>query len=70
MDLNAWPNVLATALALGLSGWLAVRHGHSVAETVLPARWDALIVETLKNRFRKQSAFTEMTQISMAKDRT
>jgi hypothetical protein len=50
-DLNAWPNVLATALALGLSGWLAVRHGHSVAETVLPARWDAVIVETLKNRF-------------------
>lgn len=41
-DLNAWPNVLATALALGLSGWLAVRHGHSVAETVLPARWDGV----------------------------
>jgi hypothetical protein len=50
-DLNAWPNVLATALALGLSGWLAVRHGHSVAETVLPERWDAIIVKALKNRF-------------------
>jgi inner membrane protein len=50
-DLNAWSNVLATALALGMSGWLAVRHGHSVAETILPARWDAVIVETLKNRF-------------------
>jgi len=43
--------VLATALALGMSGWLAVRHGRSVAETVLPARCDAVIVETLKNRF-------------------
>jgi hypothetical protein len=50
-DLNAWPNVLATVLALGMSGWLAIRYGHSVAETVLPARWDAVIVEALKNRF-------------------
>jgi hypothetical protein len=50
-DLNAWPNVLATALALGMSGWLAIRHGRSVAETVVPAKWDAVIVETLKNRF-------------------
>ena len=50
-DLNSWPNVLATALALALSGWLAVRHWRSVAETVLPARCDAVIVQTLKNRF-------------------
>lgn len=50
-DLNAWPNVVATALALALSGWLAIRQGRSVAETVLPGRWDAVIVETLQNRF-------------------
>jgi inner membrane protein len=50
-DLNAWPNVLATGVALALSGWMAVRHGHSVAETVLPTRWDTIIVATLRNRF-------------------
>ena len=56
-DLNAWPNVAATMMALAVSGWLAVRHGRSVAETVLPARWDAVIVETLRNRFGNTHQF-------------
>jgi hypothetical protein len=56
-DLNAWPNVAATVVALTVSGWLAVRRGRSVAETVLPARWDAVIVETLRNRFVKTHQF-------------
>ena len=36
MGFDAWPNVAATSLALALSGWLAIRQGRSVAETVLP----------------------------------
>jgi hypothetical protein len=50
-DLHAWPNVAATAVALALSGWLALRYGRTVAETVVPHRWDAVLVETLRNRF-------------------
>jgi inner membrane protein len=60
-DLNAWPNVAATAVALALSGWLALRHGHSVAETVVPRRWDAVIVETLRNRFGRTQPLRQAT---------
>ncbi|MGE0471560.1 MAG: metal-dependent hydrolase [Nitrospira sp.] len=50
-DLNAWPNVATTGVALAFSGWLAIRYGHTVAETMVPRRWDAVIVERLRNRF-------------------
>jgi inner membrane protein len=50
-DLNSWQNMTATVIALFASGWLAIRNGRTFAETVMPARWDALVVETLRKRF-------------------
>lgn len=55
-DLNAWPNVTATAAALAFSGWLAIRHGRSVVETVVSRRWDAAIVAALRSRFGRPHA--------------
>ncbi|MBX3335846.1 MAG: metal-dependent hydrolase [Nitrospira sp.] len=60
-DLNAWPNVAVTGVALALSGWLALRYGRTVAETVVPRRWDAVIVETLRNRFGRPQPLPQVT---------
>jgi len=61
-DLNAWPNVTATAAALAVSGWLAIRNGRSVAETVVSYRWDAAIVATLRSRFGHPQAVRHAAQ--------
>jgi len=50
-ELNSWQNLTVTVIALLASGRLAIRNGRTFAETVMPARWDALVVETLRKRF-------------------
>lgn len=52
--LNAWPNMAITALALGLTFFLAWRYGYSPLEMV-STRADRRLVETLRQRFPRES---------------
>jgi hypothetical protein len=51
--LNAWPNVLITAVLLLITLWLAWRKGFSPLEMV-SARADSGLVEALRRRFRQR----------------
>lgn len=53
-DLNSWQNMAVTVAALLLSGWLALRDGRTFAEALMPARWDARVVETLRRRLGRR----------------
>jgi hypothetical protein len=48
--LNAWPNLLITAVALGITLHLARKRGYSPLEMV-SSRADKVVVETLRRRF-------------------
>lgn len=48
--LNAWPNMLITAVALGMTLHLAWKRGYSPLEFV-STRWDKVFVATLRSRF-------------------
>jgi len=48
--LNAWPNLMITAIALGMSLYLARKRGYSPLELV-STRADQAVVETLRRRF-------------------
>ena len=48
--LNAWPNFLATGIALGFTMYFAWKHGSSPLEIVSP-RANAVFVQTLRDRF-------------------
>lgn len=48
--LNAWPNVLITAIATALTFYLAWRYGYSPVG-LFSARADRAVVETLRRRF-------------------
>jgi hypothetical protein len=50
--LNAWPNVLITAVLLLITLWLAWRKGFSPLEMV-SARADNTLVEALRRRYRR-----------------
>jgi inner membrane protein len=48
--LNAWPNLVITALALAATLWLAWKRGYSPLE-MFSSRLDRALVETLRRRF-------------------
>jgi inner membrane protein len=49
-QLNAWPNIMITAVLLGITLWLAWRRGFSPLE-MISARLDSAFVEALRHRF-------------------
>lgn len=50
-ELDAWQNWIAALGLMLICGHLAIRSGHSVAETVLPAVGDQAVVAALRQRF-------------------
>jgi hypothetical protein len=50
-ELDAWQNWVPAILLLIVCGRIAIRSGHSVAETVLPAAGDEAVVAALRQRF-------------------
>jgi inner membrane protein len=48
--LNAWPNLVITAVLLGVTLWLAWRRGYSPLE-MFSQRADAVFVDALRHRF-------------------
>ncbi len=50
-ELDAWQNWAAAIPLLLVCGRLAIRSGHSFAETVLPAAGDQAVVAALRQRF-------------------
>lgn len=48
--LNAWPNILVTALCLGITLRLAWKRGYSPLG-LLSSKWDAVFVATIRQRF-------------------
>lgn len=50
-ELDAWQNWVVAITLLLVCGRLAIRSGHSFAETVLPAAGDDAVVATLRQRF-------------------
>jgi hypothetical protein len=50
-ELDAWQNWAAAIPLLLVCGRIAIRSGHSVAETVLPAAGDQAVVAALCQRF-------------------
>lgn len=54
-ELNAWPNILATLLVVGITLYIAWKRGHSPLEMVSP-RADAALVAGLRKRFGETSA--------------
>ena len=50
-ELVSWQNFLTTVVVLIASGWVALRRGYTFAEVVMPARWDAAVAQTLRQRF-------------------
>jgi membrane-bound metal-dependent hydrolase YbcI (DUF457 family) len=50
-ELASWQNWTITAVALLICVRLALVHGRTFAETVLPAKADEAVVETLRRRF-------------------
>ena len=55
-ELDAWQNWLAAVTLLLVCGHLAIRSGHSVAETLLPAEADNAVVAALRQRFASPSS--------------
>ncbi len=54
-ELDAWQNWIAVVTLLLVCGHLAIRSGHSVAETMLPAEADKAVVAALQQRFASPS---------------
>ncbi len=50
--INAWPNMVLTAVLLGISFYLAWKRGYSPLE-MISQRADQVFVQTLRNRFGK-----------------
>ena len=50
-ELDSWQNWIAGVALLLVCGRLAIRSGHSVAETVLPTVGDQAVVAALRQRF-------------------
>ncbi len=51
--LASWQNAIITLAGLVAIGWVGVTRGHTFAETFLPAKADAAIVEVLRRRLTR-----------------
>jgi hypothetical protein len=55
-ELDSWQNWLIAVAALLACGRIGVVHGRTFAETFLPAKVDASVVETLRRRFSSRAS--------------
>ena len=58
--LNAWPNVVITAVMIGVALYWSWRHGYSPLE-IVSVRANEIFVETIRKRFPVERSETRKT---------